>query len=233
MQVIIYIRSTFMKKVVVLAAVAAVFASLSFAEKSMELGVKGGILLNAGTKLDYSGVDSKMTVGGDVGIFGHFGLVDIGPGALSLQPELFFSLANGTKYKDSVNEFKYTYNSFDIALLLGYDIPIGKLSIRPFLGPKLGIPLGKMKEKLTQKIYGESYSASGETDIAAATFGMDFGCGIAVPIGQFMLGGDIRYGIDFNKLKIKTKDKNDKDKNEDILRRGALGINITAAYKFK
>lgn len=226
-----------MKKVVVLAAVAAVFASLSFAEKSMELGVKGGILLNAGTKLDYSGVDSKMTVGGDVGIFGHFGLVDIGPGALSLQPEIFFSLANGTKWEASEGGFeaeaKYTYNSFDIALLLGYDIPIGKLSIRPFLGPKLGIPLGKMKEKLTQKIYGESYSASGETDIAAATFGMDFGCGIAVPLGKFVLGGDIRYGIDFNKLKIKTKDKNDKDKNEDILRRGALGINITAAYKFK
>lgn len=226
-----------MKKVVVLAAVAAVFASLSFAEKSMELGVKGGILLNAGTKLDYSGVDSKMTVGGDVGIFGHFGLVDIGPGALSLQPELFFSLANGTKEKGSQDgydfESKCKYNSFDIALLLGYDIPIGKLSIRPFLGPKLGIPLGKMKINQTVKAYGESFEYEDEFDIAAATFGMDFGCGIAVPIGKFVLGGDIRYGIDFNKLKIKTKDKNDKDKNEDILRRGALGINIIAAYKFK
>ncbi|MDE7291408.1 MAG: outer membrane beta-barrel protein [Treponemataceae bacterium] len=226
-----------MKKVVVLAAMAAVFASLSFAEMSMELGVKGGILLNAGTKLDYSGADSKMTVGGDVGIFGHFGVADIGPGTLSLQPELFFSLANGTKWKASEGEYeaevKYKYNSFDIALLIGYDIPVGKLSIRPFLGPKLGIPLGKIKEDYKSKGYGESYSGSSEADIAAATFGMDFGCGIVVPLGKFVLGGDIRYGIDFNKLKIKTKDKNDKDKNVDILRRGALGINITAAYKFK
>ena len=227
-----------MKKVVVLAAVAAFFASLSFAEVSMELGVKGGILLNAGTKLyDGLNLDSKMTVGGDVGIFGHFGLADIGPGTLSLQPELFFSLANGAKYKVSEDEFeaefKYKYNSFDIALLIGYDIPVGKLSIRPFLGPKLGIPLGKIKMDYKSKVYGKSYSNSGEVDIAAATFGMDFGCGIVVPLGKFVLGGDIRYGIDFNKLKIKTKDKNDKDKNVDILRRGALGINITAAYKFK
>lgn len=226
-----------MKKVVVLAAVAAVFASLSFAEMSMELGVKGGILLNAGTKLDYSGTNSKMTVGGDVGIFGHFGLADIGPGTLSLQPELFFSLANGAKDKVSEGEieaeFKYKYNSFDIALLIGYDIPVGKLSIHPFLGPKLGIPLGKIKEDYKSKGYGESFEYDDEFDIAAATFGMDFGCGITVPLGKFVLGGDIRYGIDFNKLKIKTKDKNDKDKNVDILRRGALGINITAAYKFK
>lgn len=221
-----------MKKVVVLAAITAVFASLSFAQVSMELGVKGGILLNAGTKLDYSGLDSKMTVGGDIGIFGHFGLADIGPGTLSLQPEILFSLANGAKVKGSEGEYEFEYklkyNSFDIALLIGYDIPIGKLSVRPFLGPKLGIPLGKMKEKITEKAYGKSFDDDYEIEIAAATIGMDFGCGIAVPLGKFMLGGDIRYGIDFNKLKIKGDDK-----NYEILRRGALGINITAAYKFK
>ncbi len=221
-----------MKKVVVLAAITAVFASLSFAQVSMELGVKGGILLNAGTKLDYSGLDSKMTVGGDIGIFGHFGLADIGPGTLSLQPEILFSLANGAKVKGSEGEYEFEYklkyNSFDIALLIGYDIPIGKLSVRPFLGPKLGIPLGKMKEKITEKGYGKSFDYDYEIEIAAATIGMDFGCGIAVPLGKFMLGGDIRYGIDFNKLKIKGDDK-----NYEILRRGALGINITAAYKFK
>ncbi len=221
-----------MKKVVVLAAITAVFASLSFAQVSMELGVKGGILLNAGTKLDYSGLDSKMTVGGDIGIFGHFGLADIGPGTLSLQPEILFSLANGAKVKGSEGEYEFEYklkyNSFDIALLIGYDIPIGKLSVRPFLGPKLGIPLGKMKEKITEKVYGKSFDYDYEIEIAAATIGMDFGCGIAVPLGKFMLGGDIRYGIDFNKLKIKGDDK-----NYEILRRGALGINITAAYKFK
>lgn len=221
-----------MKKVVVLAAALAVFTSLAFSEVSVELGVKGGILLNAGTKLDNSSIDCKMTVGGDVGIFGHFGIVDIGPGALSLQPEVFFSLANGAKGKWSEigyeHEVKTKYHSLDIALLIGYDIPVGKLSIRPFLGPKLGIPLGKVKSKISYKAEGESFDFDDETDIAAATIGMDFGCGIAVPLGKFMLGGDIRYGIDFNKLQGKGNDK-----NYDILRRGALGINITAAYKFK
>lgn len=65
-------RRTFMKKVVVLAAVLAILGSLTFAERSVELGVKGGILLNAGTKFESSNLDCEMTVGGDVGVFGHF-----------------------------------------------------------------------------------------------------------------------------------------------------------------
>ena len=232
-----------MKKVLVLVAVATIFGSLAFAEKVMEVGVKGGLLLNAGTKLtdDMKGEgfssSEKMTLGGDVGIFGHFGLVDLGHGTLSLQPELFFSFANGLKQENILDEddwswkTTYTYNSLDIALLVGYDIPVGKLSIRPFLGPKVGIPIGKMKL---------DYDDSDDDDnnkMKGATIGMDFGCGIAIPLGKFVLGADVRYGIDFNKVKaeFQTYDE-DGDyagkKDFDVLRRGALGINITAGYRF-
>lgn len=215
-----------MKKVLVLVAAATIFGSLAFAEKVMEVGVKGGLLLNAGTELkNFS--NTKVTLGGDVGIFGHFGLVDLGPGTLSLQPEVFFSFGNGakTEFKDEVNDENYKitfkYTSLDIALLIGYDIPVGKISIRPFLGPKVGIPIGKIKEEVAGYTY--------EIKTKGATVGMDFGCGIAVPLGKFVLGGDIRYGIDFNKVKAKSESG---DRYNDALRRGALGINITAGYRF-
>ena len=70
-----------MKKVLVLVVAATIFGHFAFAEKVMEAGVKGGLLLNAGTKYDSSYLDgnavTKMSVGGNVGIFGHFGLVDL------------------------------------------------------------------------------------------------------------------------------------------------------------
>lgn len=208
-----------MKKVLVLVACATIFGSLAFAEKVMEVGVKGGMLLNAGTKaasdFDFDGLTQKMSLGGDVGLFGHFGLVELGPGALSLQPEVFFSFNNGVKIEYGNSTNGYSYHSLDIALLIGYDIPVGKLSIRPFLGPKVGIPIGK------------AWVPGGDVDMKGATVGMDFGCGIAVPLGKFVLGGDVRYGIDFNKSKVKIENG-----EPDFLRRGALGINITAGYRF-
>ncbi|MDE5582006.1 MAG: outer membrane beta-barrel protein [Treponemataceae bacterium] len=222
-----------MKKVLVLVA-ATIFGSLAFAEKVMEVGVKGGLLLNAGTKLDddiYADLNpsEKMTLGGDVGIFGHFGLVDLGPGTLSLQPEVFFSFANGVRA-----EFEYDYwatqkyNSLDIALLVGYDIPVGKISIRPFLGPKVGIPIGKMKFDNNF----EDEDSKKDTKMKGATIGMDFGCGIAIPFGKFVLGADVRYGIDFNKVKLQSKNNDGSTEDVDFFRRGALGINITAGYRF-
>lgn len=203
-----------MKKVLVLVACATIFGSLAFAEKVMEVGLKGGLLLNAGTKIENDD-DAKMSLGGDVGLFGHFGLADLGPGALSLQPELFLSFANGAKNKDAKTTYKA--NALDIAILIGYDIPVGKLSIRPFLGPKVGIPVGKAKVKYD--------GGSSEFKLKGVAIGMDFGCGVAVPLGKFVLGGDVRYGFDFTKIK-------NKDTDTDFIRRGALGINITAGYRF-
>ncbi|MDE6718870.1 MAG: outer membrane beta-barrel protein [Treponemataceae bacterium] len=237
-----------MKKVLVSVAAATIFGSLAFAEKVMEVGVKGGLLLNAGTKItkeykDVNDVDprstfnEKMTLGGDVGIFGHFGLVDLGPGTLSLQPEVFFSFANGLRTEEKQEDLSYKeslkYNSLDIAILVGYDIPVGKISIRPFLGPKVGIPIGKLK----QKYETDGRTGTNKLKTKGATIGMDFGCGIAIPLGKFVLGADVRYGIDFNKVKAQCE-VYDEDgdyagkKDFDVLRRGALGINITAGYRF-
>ena len=70
-----------------------------------------------------------------------------------------------------------------------------KISIRPFLGPKVGIPIRKMKLDYNDSDYDDNNKMKG------ATIGMDFGCGIAIPLGKFVLGADVRYGIDFNKVK--------------------------------
>lgn len=206
-----------MKKVLALVA-AAMLTSAAFAEKVVEVGLKGGLLLNAGTKMYYGdeAVDgTKMTVGGDIGIFGHFGLAEIGSGALSLQPEIFFSIANGFKTTDFI-EVKYKQNALDIAVLLGYDIPVGKARITPFLGPKLGFPIGKTK---TDPDFGF------DTKMKGVGFGLDFGAGFAIPLGHFVLGADVRYGIDFTKFK-------DSDDEDSKIRRGAIGINLTAGWRF-
>lgn len=221
-----------MKKVLALVA-AVMLTSAAFAEKVVEVGLKGGVLLNAGTKSYYDDESQdegrKMSVGGDIGIFGHFGLVEIGSGALSLQPELFFSIANGLKYE--VDMFGYSYkdtykfNTLDIAVLIGYDIPLGKARLTPFLGPKLGFAVGKIKDVVETDGDKETYT---DTKAKGVGFGLDFGVGFAVPLGHFVLGADVRYGIDFTKFK-ETYDGEDTGMK---MRRGALGINLTAGYRF-
>ncbi|MCH5282596.1 MAG: PorT family protein [Treponema sp.] len=225
-----------MKKALVLVAAVALCGQIAFAEKVAELGVKGGLLLNAGTKFinepdeEYSDY-KKMALGGDIGIFGHFGIAEIGSGTISLQPELFFSFGNGVKYEEKVEVFddtvtftqKFKYTSLDLALLVGYDIPVGKARITPFVGPKLGIPIGKMKSTFEVDIDGTKETE--KTEMATmSTLGVDFGVGFAIPLGSFVLGGDIRYGIDY-----KLKPSNAIDEG---IRRGALGINVTAGYRF-
>ena len=208
-----------MKKVLALVA-AVMLTTAAFAEKVVEVGLKGGLLLNAGTKFAVDGFDgTKMSVGGDIGIFGHFGLAEIGSGALSLQPELFFSFANGLK--TDIGDLKLKYNSLDIAVLLGYDIPVGKARITPFLGPKVGIPLGKAKGEIADLM---SLLSGEELKMKGVTVGLDFGAGFAIPLGSFVLGGDIRYGIDYE-----LKPSNAIDEG---IRRGTLGINVTAGYRF-
>ena len=232
-----------MKKVLALVATAALFGSVAFAEKVVEVGLKGGVILNVGTKLEdlisneiEKIGNKKLAVGGDIGIFGHFGFGDMEKIAFSLQSEVFFSLGNGIKYEAKANSeytAKLKYTSMDIALLVGCDIPLGKARLTPFLGPKVGIPLGKMKEE--DEYYGIKQTY--EYNMKGATIGMDFGVGLAIPLGHFVLGADVRYGIDFNKMKIKEKVYDDYgyyygEIEMDFLRRGALGINITAGYRF-
>ena len=243
-----------MKKVLVLVA-AAIFGSVAFAEKVMEIGVKGGLLINTGTRFaDDPGIGDdngkKVSGGGDIGFYSHFEIAEIGSGAISLQPELFFSFGNGVKYEQKLEIFdisysyteKCKYTSLDIALLLGYDIPIGKVRLTPFLGPKVGISVGKMK--VTSEVFGQKFKEKMYMNVA--TFGADFGIGFVLPIGsKFVLGADVRYGIDYKVKPIGSDygysgfayDDDDYDYDigfgmEGLIRRSALGINITAGWRF-
>ena len=114
----------------------------------------------------------------------------------------------------------YKQNTLDIAVLLGYDIPLGKARLTPFLGPKLGFAIGKGK-MVVDGVKGENPEKT-----KGVGFGLDFGVGFAVPLGHFVLGADVRYGIDFTKFKLSGDDDGQK------IRRGALGINLTAGYRF-
>lgn len=240
-----------MKKALVLVAAVALCGQIVFAERSREIGLKLGSLTNAGTKLanedSFEDAKRKVTEGVDVGMYWHIGFGDAEKCAFSIQPEVFFSFLNGVKYEmdgewGSVSD-EFNYTSLDLALLFGCDIPVGKFSIRPFLGPKVGIPIGKMQDYFVIKLKGSSNDIEeSKYKMTGATIGLDFGVGFAIPLGNFMLGADIRYGIDFNKVKTKTimavPDEEDTsayriiEDETKVLRRGALGINVTAGWRF-
>lgn len=223
-----------MKKVLVLVA-AVLFGSLTFAEKSKELGVRFGGTFNFGTKFGSeltpeTSYSEKILIGYDISIFGHFGIVEMGRGALSLQPEITFSSNNGkkmvTKFGGDTFETEFSYLCLDIALLVGYDIPVGErgFSIRPFLGPKVGIPLGK----LFMVTEGPDNYSDTESMKVSTTIGMDFGLAFSAQIGaKLVYGADVRYGFDFNY----TKNKED-GISVDVLRRAGMTIALRIGYKF-
>lgn len=229
-----------MKKVLVLVAVV-LFGSLAFAEKSKELGVRFGGTFNFGTKFasneltssfkDWaSSYSEKILIGYDISIFGHFGIVEMGKGALSLQPEITFSSNNGkkmvTKFDGDTFETEFSYLCLDIALLVGYDIPVGErgFSIRPFLGPKVGIPLGK----LFMVTEGPDNYSDTDSMKVSTTIGMDFGLAFSAQIGaKLVYGADVRYGFDFNYTKYKEDGI-----SMDVLRRAGMTIALRIGYKF-
>ena len=224
-----------MKKVLVLVA-AVLFGSLTFAEKSKELGVRFGGTFNFGTKFGSeltpeTSYSEKILIGYDISIFGHFGIVEMGKGALSLQPEITFSSNNGKKmvekYGGDTFETEFSYLCLDIALLVGYDIPVGErgFSIRPFLGPKVGIPLGKMF--IVTDGPGSDYDSTDSIKVST-TIGMDFGLAFSAQIGaKLVYGADIRYGFDFNYTKYKEDGI-----SMDVLRRAGMTIALRIGYKF-
>lgn len=229
-----------MKKVLVLVATV-LFGSLAFAEKSKELGVRFGGTFNFGTKFasneltssfkDWaSSYSEKILIGYDISIFGHFGIVEMGKGALSLQPEITFSSNNGkkmvTKFGGDTIETEFSYLCLDIALLVGYDIPVGErgFSIRPFLGPKVGIPLGK----LFMVTEGPDNYSDTDSMKVSTTIGMDFGLAFSAQIGaKLVYGADVRYGFDFNYTKYKEDGI-----SMDVLRRAGMTIALRIGYKF-
>lgn len=224
-----------MKKVLVLVA-AVLFGSLAFAEKSKELGVRFGGTFNFGTKFGSeltpeTSYSEKILIGYDISIFGHFGIVEMGKGALSLQPEITFSSNNGKKmvekYGGDTFETEFSYLCLDIALLVGYDIPVGErgFSIRPFLGPKVGIPLGKMF--IVTDGPGSDYDSTDSIKVST-TIGMDFGLAFSAQIGaKLVYGADVRYGFDFNYTKYKEDGI-----SMDVLRRAGMTIALRIGYKF-
>ena len=223
-----------MKKVLVLVA-AVLFGSLAFAEKSKELGVRFGGTFNFGTKFGSeltpeTSYSEKILIGYDISIFGHFGIVEMGKGALSLQPEITFSSNNGKKmvekYGGDTFETEFSYLCLDIALLVGYDIPVGErgFSIRPFLGPKVGIPLGK----LFMVTEGPDNYSDTDSIKVSTTIGMDFGLAFSAQIGaKLVYGADVRYGFDFNYTKYKEDGI-----SMDVLRRAGMTIALRIGYKF-
>lgn len=224
-----------MKKVLVLVA-AVLFGSLTFAEKSKELGVRFGGTFNFGTKFGSeltpeTSYSEKILIGYDISIFGHFGIVEMGKGALSLQPEITFSSNNGKKmvekYGGDTFETEFSYLCLDIALLVGYDIPVGErgFSIRPFLGPKVGIPLGKLF--MVTDGPGSDYDSTDSIKVST-TIGMDFGLAFSAQIGaKLVYGADVRYGFDFNYTKYKEDGI-----SMDVLRRAGMTIALRIGYRF-
>lgn len=248
-----------MKKIIATAAAIAVSAISAFAF-DVTLGARGNVNFGLGTTLSETisrSMDSmrnaaKATngtwneggnIGGGFGVYVNFGLVDLGPGSLGLQPEFDMNFNNGYNYAA-----KLTYsgtpvdgsstiidNTIDIPLLVTYKADIGSIfTLGGGVGPYLSIPVG-LDVVTVNKTVSTTYKSSDTSDMKAAlNFGMAFDVNAGWKLGPGSIVLDCRYMLDFTPTKISQKLKSAStwsDPTEWFTRRG-LSVGVGYQYKF-
>ncbi len=248
-----------MKKIIATAAAIAVSAISAFAF-DVTLGARGNVNFGLGTTLSETtsrSLDSmrnaaKATngtwneggnIGGGFGVYVNFGLVDLGPGSLGLQPEFDMNFNNGYNYAA-----KLTYsgtpvdgsstiidNTIDIPLLVTYKADIGSIfTLGGGVGPYLSIPVG-LDVVTVNKTVSTTYKSSDTSDMKAdLNFGMAFDVNAGWKLGPGSIVLDCRYMLDFTPTKISSKTKSGStwsNPTEWFTRRG-LSVGVGYQYKF-
>ena len=244
-----------MKKIIATAAAIAVSAISAFAF-DVTLGARGNVNFGLGTTV--ANLDSMRNtvkaangtwneggnIGGGFGVYVNFGLVDLGPGSLGLQPEFDMNFNNGYNYAA-----KLTYsgtpvdgsstiidNTIDIPLLVTYKADIGSIfTLGGGVGPYLSIPVGldgvtvdKTGSPTTTK-YSDRYDYKADLN-----FGMAFDVNAGWKLGPGSIVLDCRYMLDFTPTKISQKLKSAStwsNPTEWFTRRG-LSVGVGYQYKF-
>ena len=245
-----------MKKIIATAAAIAVSAISAFAF-DVTLGARGNVNFGLGTTptadLDYSRNFVKAAngtwnegrnIGGGFGVYVNFGLVDLGPGSLGLQPEFDMNFNNGYNYAAKMT-YSGTFmegsctiidNTIDIPLLVTYKADIGSIfTLGGGVGPYLSIPVGldqvsvdKTGSPTTTK-YSDRYDSKADLN-----FGMAFDVNAGWKLGPGSIVLDCRYMLDFTPTKISQKLKSAStwsNPTEWFTRRG-LSVGVGYQYKF-
>lgn len=250
-----------MKKIIAVTA-ALMMASLSAFALDITVGARGNFNMGLGTSVEGSGLsddfkkDCKGNLGGGFGIYGNFGLMELGGGSLGIQPEFDMNFNNGFNYKheDSENmvvdtvttkdEMSYFDATIDIPVLVTFTYPVmDTLSIGGGFGPYISIPVGidyTSKHEVSYDVYTEyndSYSSKGSDNRdfkAKMNFGLAFDVNGAYKVGPGSIALDIRYMLDLTPTSVSSKYKSGGDWSSysDIFTRRMLTIGVGYQIKF-
>ena len=248
-----------MKKIIATAAAIAVSAISAFAF-DVTLGARGNVNFGLGTTLSETtsrNLDSMRNaikaangtlneggnIGGGFGVYVNFGLVDLGPGSLGLQPEFDMNFNNGYNYAAKLTysgtpvDGSYTIidNTIDIPLLVTYKADIGSIfTLGGGVGPYLSIPVGVDEVWVDKTVSTTSKSSETRDMKAELNFGMAFDVNAGWKLGPGSIVLDCRYMLDFTPTKISSKPKSGStwsNPSEAFTRRG-LSVGVGYQYKF-
>ncbi len=221
-----------MKKILSFAAVALV--ALSFVSaKGISVGAHG--YFGEGWGNTYCENDSSVTKPfGDNLYYGGGGFVSIGlKGAFFVQPEVNYYVNNiGAKSLTTLfgttttTVTRYTYNSIDVPLLVGYKYKNFSLLI----GPYVSFPVSSITYTSVTSTGSNSATSSGDVStISGVTYGLTGGLEYESKIGPGRLIFGARYLHDFNPVcHVETDDSGNKS-TKNYFYRGAA--ELTLGYK--
>jgi hypothetical protein len=191
-----------MKRIIALAAVAAVLLTLTSTTQALERQSKA---MGYGFKVGFS--MAKLT-GADADIFhpvspgfrtglaaGGFLTFKAGTN-FAVQPE-FLYVMKGSKWSESGDAVTFKLDYFEIPVLFKAIIPTtGSVHPSVFAGPFLGV---KLSSKV--KVSSGSQSAQGElSGLKSTDFGLTLGTGLDVALGSGSMVFDFRYTLGLSKI---------------------------------
>lgn len=195
-----------MKKIIALAVT--MVAAVSFATAEITIGARGIFGLNVGSTFDGDGapdvaIGDSLTFGGAV--FANIPLVEAGPGALAIQPELGFT-HNRIGMDIPLADTSYvSVNTIDIAALVAYNIKAtDTITISPFLGPQFSIIAGDAHMEM--EAFGVSASEDSELDTSVLV-SLAIGAEAQFKVGPGAIIADLRYNIGFNGITAEGADE--------------------------
>ena len=242
-----------MKKLVVVAAIAALFASAVFGV-DFAIGAKGNANFNLGLTLDsdvettvktlestVSNVKKGTNIGGGFGGYANIGFINT-PVRFGLQPEVNMNFNNGYHFHGEGTESGVSYtvdakiytHTLDIPILAELEFPVGNAFALGFgIGPQLSIPV---MGDYTQEVKAAGLSVSGTQGVTFSSSGVNFGLALDAN-GKIFFGDskdlglvfDFRYNLDFSPTKFKmtyTYDGISETETQDMFTRRGLNIGL-------
>lgn len=232
-----------MKKIIAIAAIAIAAVSMATAKGkgfSPVVGVHGYVDEAWGTTINGASDDTKRPIATNMGFGGGvFANLTLN-GSFGVQPEVNFYMNNvGTQSFSSssllnssiTTDYKMTYMSLDIPVLLTYRVNKFNLCVGPYISIPVGNPTTSTKTvtKVGDNVNTGNSNGSWTVD-NGVLFGLTAGLEYEQRIGTGRLIYGARYLLDFTPVKTYTGTDSDGNKQyaEDFTRRA---LELTVGYK--